>query len=81
MHYIKLIVISIPWLGGFLTFCDIAALQVKAIAFMSTTGNNLSRDIYVQYFHKVSYWKQQVKVACLFTGLFFLCGLLLASFS
>ncbi|MGY9010001.1 MAG: sodium:solute symporter family transporter, partial [Rhodobacterales bacterium] len=81
MHYIKLIGISIPWLGGFLTVCAIAALQVTATAFMSTTGNILSRDIYVQYFHKDSDWKQQVKVARLFTGLVFLCGLLLASFS
>ena len=81
MHYIKLIGISVPWLGGFLTVCAIAALQVTATAFMSTTGNILSRDIYVQYFHKNSNCTQQVKVARLFTGIVFLFGLLLASFS
>ena len=81
MHYIKLVGISAPWLGGFLTVCAIAALQVTATAFMSTTGNILSRDIYVQYFHTNSDCTQQVKVARLFTGLVFLCGLLLASFS
>ena len=81
MHYIKLIGISVPWLGGFLTVCAIAALQVTATAFMSTTGNILSRDIYVQYFHKNSDFTEQVKVARLFTGIVFLFGLLLASFS
>ena len=80
-HFIKLVGNSSPWLVGFLAVCAVASLQATATSFMSTTGNILSRDIYVQYFQKDSDDKKQIGVARLFTGLVFLSGMLLASFS
>jgi len=80
-HFIKLIGNSSPWLVGFLAVCAVASLQATATSFMSTTGNILSRDIYVHYFQKDSDDKKQIGVARLFTGLVFLSGMLLASFS
>ena len=81
MHYIKLVGNTSPWMVGFLAICAVAALQVTAAAFMSTTGNILCRDIYVQYFRKDADYRLQIKAAKLFTALVFLCGMLLASFS
>ena len=81
VHFIKLVGNSSPWLVGFLAICAVASLQATATSFMSTTGNILSRDIYVHYFQKDSDDKKQVGVARLFTGLVFLSGMLLASFS
>ena len=81
VHFIKLVGNSSPWLVGFLAVCAVASLQATATSFMSTTGNILSRDIYVQYFQKDSDDKKQIGVARLFTGLVFLSGMLLASFS
>ena len=81
MHYIKLLGNTSPWMVGFLAICAVAALQVTAAAFMSTTGNILCRDIYVQYFRKDADYRLQIKAAKLFTALVFLCGMLLASFS
>jgi Na+/proline symporter len=80
-HFIKLVGNSSPWLVGFLVVCAVASLQATATSFMSTTGNILSRDIYFQYFQKDSDDKKQIGVARLFTGLVFLSGMLLASFS
>jgi len=80
-HFIKLVGNSSPWLVGFLAVCAVASLQATATSFMSTTGNILSRDIYVHYFQKDSDDKKQIGVARLFTGLVFLSGMLLASFS
>jgi len=81
VHFIKLVGNSSPWLVGFLAICAVASLQATATSFMSTTGNILSRDIYVHYFQKDSDDKKQIGVARLFTGLVFLSGMLLASFS
>ena len=81
VHFIKLVGNSSPWLVGFLAVCAVASLQATATSFMSTTGNILSRDIYVHYFQKDSDDKKQIGVARLFTGLVFLSGMLLASFS
>ena len=81
IQFIKLLGNSSPWLGGFLAVCAIASLQATATSFMSTTGNILSRDIYFHYFNKDSDDKQQLGVARLFTGLVFLSGMLLASYS
>jgi Na+(H+)/acetate symporter ActP len=81
IQFIKLLGNSSPWLVGFLAVCAIASLQATATSFMSTTGNILSRDIYVHYFDKNSNHKKQLGAARLFTGLVFLCGMLLASFS
>jgi Na+(H+)/acetate symporter ActP len=81
IQFIKLLGNSSPWLVGFLAVCAVASLQATATSFMSTTGNILSRDIYVHYFNKDSDHKKQLGAARLFTGLVFLCGMLLASFS
>jgi len=81
VNFIKLVGNSAPWLVGFLAVCAVASLQATATSFMSTTGNILSRDIYVHYFQKDSDDKKQVGVARLFTSLVFLSGMLLASFS
>ena len=81
VQFIKLVGNSSPWLVGFLAVCAVASLQATATSFMSTTGNILSRDIYVYYFQKDSDDKKQIGVARLFTGLVFLSGMLLASFS
>lgn len=80
-HYIKLIGSNMPWLVGFLSLCAIAALQVTAAAFMSTTGSILTKDVYIKYLHQDADDKQQIKIARLCTGLVFLAGMLLASFS
>ena len=68
MHYIKLVGNTSPWMLGFLAICAVAALQVTAAAFMSTTGNILCRDIYVQYFRKDADYRLQIKAAKLFTA-------------
>jgi Na+/proline symporter len=81
VNFIKLVGNSAPWLVGFLAVCAVASLQATATSFMSTTGNILSRDIYVHYFQKDSDDKKQVGVARLYTSLVFLSGMLLASFS
>ena len=81
IQFIKLLGNSSPWLVGFLAVCAIASLQATATSFMSTTGNILSRDIYVHYFDQNSNQKKQLGAARLFTGLVFLSGMLLASFS
>lgn len=71
VNFIKLVGNSSPWLVGFLAVCAVASLQATATSFMSTTGNILSRDIYVHYFQKDSDDKKQIGVARLFTGLVF----------
>jgi len=81
IYYIKIIGINYPWLSGFIAVCAIASLQVTATAFMSTTGNILCKDVYMEFFNKSATFEKQMKVARFSTGLVALFGLLLASFS
>jgi Na+/proline symporter len=80
-HFIKLISDGQPWLIGVFAVCAIAALQATAAAFMSTTGNILTRDIYRRYIKPEANHQQQIKAARLCTGLVFLAAVLLATYS
>ncbi len=80
-HFIKLISTEQPWLIGVFAVCAIAAIQATAAAFMSTTGNILTRDIYRRYINVDADHRQQMTAARLCTGLVFLAAMLLATYS
>ena len=80
-YFIKLLGEGQPWLIGVFVVCAIAALQATAAAFMSTTGNILTRDIYKRYINTEANHHEQMKAARLCTGLVFLASMLLATYS
>lgn len=80
-HYIKLIGADQPWLIGVFAVCAIAALQATGAAFMTTTGSILTRDVYKRYLHPAADNGRQKLVARLCTGLVFLAGMLMATYS
>ena len=72
---------QMPWLAGLLAVCLVAALQATGAGFLFTTGNILSRDIYLAKLNPEATDKQQMKVARIATLVVFLAAMLLASWS
>jgi Na+/proline symporter len=69
------------WLIGLLAVAAVAAMQCTAAAYLVTTGNILSRDIYVRYFRADANWDQQRLVSRIAMLLTCLGALLMASFA
>lgn len=69
------------WLFGLLAVAGIAAIQVTAAAYLVTTGNILSRDIYLRYFDAGASWDQQRLVSRIAMLLICLAAVLMASFA
>ena len=79
--FIQLIGNEHPWLIGMFAVCVIAALQATATAFMSSTGNILTRDIYLCYIQPNADHAKQKLVGRLCTGLIFLVCMLIGTYS
>ncbi len=80
-NYIMLIGQQFPWLVGVLAVCAIAALQATGAAFLFTAGGILTRDIFVRYLQPNADDRRQMLAGRICTGLVFLAGMLLATFS
>ncbi len=80
-NYILLIGERFPWLLGFLAVCAIAALQVTGAAFLFTAGGIVTRDIFVRYVQPDADDRRQMLAGRICTGLVFLAGMLLATYS
>ncbi len=80
LEYIEAMRSQQVWLVGLLAVAAIAALQGTAAAYVATTGNILSRDIYTRYFRPDATWDQQKAVSRISMLLVCLAALLIASF-
>ncbi len=80
-NYIMQIGQRFPWLLGFLAVCAIAALQATGAAFLFTAGGVLTRDIFVRYLQPDADDQRQMLAGRICTGLVFLAGMLLATYS
>lgn len=69
------------WLVGLLVVAATAAMQCTAAAYLVTTGNILTRDIYLRYFRTDASWDQQRLVSRIAMLLICLAALLMASFA
>jgi solute:Na+ symporter, SSS family len=69
------------WLVGLLAVAAVAAIQCTASAYLVTTGNILSRDIYLRYFRADANWEQQRLFSRIAMLLICLAALLMASFA
>lgn len=81
LDYIAALPNNQVWLVGLLAVAGIAALQATASAYVATTGNIVSRDIYTRYFRPDATWDQQKVVSRIAMLLLCLAALLMASFA
>ncbi len=69
------------WLVGLLAVAGIGAMQATAAAYLATTGNIVSRDIYYRFFRPAATWRQQRAVSRIAMLLISLAALLMATFA
>lgn len=79
--YVAAIAGSAPWFGGLLAVCALAAVQVMAATYASTTGTLLARDLYRHYVNPAASDRQQKLFGRLGVGLVIVAALLTATYA
>jgi len=80
VSYINAIGKQAPWFGALIAVCAIAAVQVVAAAFATTTGSMLAHDLYRPYFNPKASDRQERLAARIGIGLVLLTALVVATY-